>query len=117
MLFIVSHIKSVLATFHLSTQYFNMLDSWLILNQLTGSLRNATAPQSVYFLEKYEQPVHLILHSQRSNPTLGLYQPFKVPIFMNKHLPDLKQFRHPTKPNLRLPLVNSPWVNNDYQMY
>jgi len=69
--------------------------------------------ESIYFLDKYVQPIHTVLHSQEPYQTTALYQPFRQPIFTNKLIPDPNSFEHPSMPGLKIPQINAPWVNNE----
>lgn len=82
--------------------------------------------ESVFFFDKFAQPVHLLLHQQgdpknRSSnlQTTGLYQPFRQPSFVNKRIQTnvMQRLRHPSYPDLRFPQINSPWINNDITVF
>lgn len=97
-----------------------------------GDMTNASSfkrAESIYFLEKFEQPIHLLLHKPEwdrtgtatwadgSLQTTALYQPFRQPVFVNPMLPDMLGLIHPQGPNKTLPAVNAAWINHEEQSY
>lgn len=54
-LMIVTNIKFIFSMYHYEGQYWNMLDSYVLLNGRSHHFPNADKlPESVYFIEKYE---------------------------------------------------------------
>ena len=115
-----------------------MLEPNLVFNGRTphlyadGDMSNPAGfrrAESVYFLEKFEQPIHLLLHKpawERSGTadwadgslqTTALYQPFRQPAFVNRRMPEMTGLQHPEQPDVTIPGVNALWLNHDDQNY
>ena len=99
--------KYVTHIFHYSGVFCSMLEPYLIFNGFSNQLyinqtmkpENFRRAQSVFFLEKFEQPIHTLLHkpswdtwgtqnwTDPSLQTTALYQAFRQPVFVNRIVP------------------------------
>ena len=134
-IFLVDMIKYVYAS---SLSYtgitYTMLEPYLIFNGRTphlytdGNMSNPDSFQraeSIYFFEKYEQPIHLLLHkpswdssgtatwADSQLQTTALYHSMRVPYFVNHKMPPLTGLRHPVKPEAIVPAPDAMWLNNE----
>jgi len=117
----VNGVKLINSVIQYQGIYYSMLEPYSIFNGRSPHLYTVdedghstfVPAHSVYYFDKYEQPVHLLHHSQEPFKTTAMYQPFRQPIFVNTKLPDLSKMTHPNYSNLSFPLINSPWVNNE----
>ena len=89
LLMAVDGIKLILSIIQYQGIYYSMLEPYNIFNgrshhlyigppdEKTGKPRFET-PMSVYYFDKFEQPVHLLSHRNiRGLQTTSMYQPFR----------------------------------------
>jgi hypothetical protein len=115
----VDGVKLILSLIQYQGIYYSMMEPYLLFNNRYNLPSRA---ESIYFFDKFEQPIHTLLHRPSWNEegkmqTTALYQPFRQPIFVNQKIPDLSKMKHPEFPDLKFPMINTPWLNNDNTIY
>ena len=129
LIMVVDGVKLIFSIIQYQGIYYSMLEPYNIFNGRSPHLyigppdpktgkSTFETPHSIYYFDKFEQPVHLLSHSPINGlQTTSMYQPFRQPIFVNKRIPDLTKLVHPANPDLTFPMINSPWINNDNTLY